>query len=155
MLGINMIADNLERYEQNGFMDYMEKRYHYLTLIIREILASEIIGDVCRELLYHDIDHDILHYEDDFRVSHKFIDDYNINTIVETSWLEGDKVKSLEFNLDEFLAAVAMKSYRPYKVIEFMDKKIKPTISEEELINRVLKYTIFLDHDIDKFLYII
>ena len=46
-------------------------------------------------------------------------------TVVEISWLEDDEVKSMKFNLDEFLASIVMKNYRPYKVIEFMDKKIK------------------------------
>lgn len=153
--GINMIANKLEYYSDNDLADYMKHRYYYLTLIIRELLASEIIGEACSELLSHEKHHNILNYEDDFRVVHKFINDYTINTIIETSWLENGEVRSMEFNLDEFLTSMATKSYRPYNVIEFIDKNLKPTISEEDMINRVLKHPIFIDHDIDKLLYII
>ena len=118
-------------------------------------LVSEIIGDVCRELLYHDIDHPIEYYEDDFRITHKIIDDYNINTIVETTWSEDDELNSLEFNLDMFLRSIAMRNYRPYMVIDFVEDELNPNMTEDEIIDEVLKYPIFLNNDIDKLNYII
>ena len=155
MSGIYTIANKLEDYSDNDLTDYMKNRYKYINIIIREMLASEIIGDVCRELLYHDIDHPIEYFEDDFRITHKIIDDYNINTIVETTWSEDDEVESMQFNLDMFLRTIAMKNYRPYKVIDFIEDELNPTMSEDEIIDEVLKYPIFLNNDIDKLNYII
>ena len=155
MSGINTIVNKLERYSDNDLNDYMKNRYRYLNIIIREMLASEIIGESCRELLYHDIDHPIEYYEDDFRITRKIIDDYNINTIVETTWSEDDEVESMQFNLDMFLRTIAMKNYRPYKVIDFIEDELNPTMSEDEIIDEVLKYPIFLNNDIDKLNYII
>lgn len=155
MSGIYTIANKLEPYSDNDLTDYMKNRYKYINIIIREMLVSEIIGDVCRELLYHDIDHPIEYFEDDFRITHKIIDDYNINTIVETTWSEDDKVESMQFNLDMFLRSIAMRNYRPYMVIDFVEDELNPTMSEDEIIDEVLKYPIFLNNDIDKLNYII
>lgn len=155
MSGIYTIANKLEHYSDNDLTDYMKNRYKYINIIIREMLASEIIGDVCRELLYHDIDHPIEYFEDDFRITHKIIDDYNIKTIVETKWFEDVEFNSIEFNLDMFLRSIAMKNYRPYKVIDFIEDELNPTMSEDEIIDEVLKYPIFLNNDIDKLNYII
>ena len=155
MSGIYTIANKLERYSDNDLNDYMKNRYKYINIIIREMLASEIIGDVYRELLYHDIDHPIEYFEDDFRIEHKVIDDYNIKTIVETKWLEDDEFNSLDFNLDMFLRSIAMRNYRPYMVLDFIEDKLNPTMTEDEIIDEVLKYPIFLNNDIDKLNYII
>lgn len=155
MSGINTIANKLERYSDNDLTDYMKNRYKYINIIIREILASEIIGDVCRELLYHNIDHPIEYFEDDFRITHKVIDDYNMKTIVETKWLEDDEFNSLDFSLDMFLRSIAMRNYRPYIVIDFVEDELNPNMTENEIIDEVLKYPIFLNNDIDKLNYII
>ena len=155
MSRIYTIANKLEHYSDNDLTDYMKNRYKYINIIIREMLASEIIGDVCRKLLYHDIDHPIEYFEDDFRITHKIIDDYNIKTIVETKWFEDDEFNSIEFNLDMFLRSIAMRNYRPYMVIDFVEDELNPNMTEDEIINRILKYPIFLNNDIDKLNYII
>ena len=126
--------------------------------MIRELLATEITNDVCKELLYHNIDPIFFDCADDFRITditHKIIDDYNMNTIVETSWDQNGKTKSLKFNLDEFLITITMKTYRPYMVIDFAEDKMFLITTEDEIINRILKYPIFLNKDIDKLNYII
>ena len=158
MSGINTIVNKLERYSNDDLTDYMKNRYKYINTIIRELLATEITNDVCKELLYHNIDPIFFDYADDFRITditHKIIDDYSMNTIVETSWDQNGKTKSLRFNLDEFLVAIGMKTYRPYTVIEFAEAKMFLIMTEDEIINRILKYPIFLNNDIDKLNYII
>lgn len=158
MLGINTIANKLERYSDEDLTDYMKNRYKYLNIIIRELLATEITNDICKELLYHNIDPVFFDCADDFRITditHKIIDDYNMNTLVEKSWDQNGKTKSLKFNLDKFLMTIAMKTYRPYIVMEFVEDKIFLIMTEDEIINRILKYPIFLNNDIDKLNYII
>lgn len=158
MSGINTIVNKLERYSDNDITDYMKNRYKYINIVIRELLATEITNDVYKELLYHNIDPIFFDYADDFRITditHKIIDDYNMNTIVETSWLQNGKIKSIKFNLDEFLMTIAMKAYKPYMVIEFVEDKMFLMMTEDEIINRILKYPIFLNKDIDKLNYII
>lgn len=158
MSGINAIVNKLERYSNNDLTDYMKNRYKYINIVIRELLATEITNDVCKELLYHNIDPIFFDCADDFRITditHKIMDDYNMNTIVETSFLLNDKIKSIEFNLDKFLVAIAMKTYRPYIVMEFVEDKMFLIMTEDEIINRILKYPIFLNNDIDKLNYII
>jgi hypothetical protein len=158
MSGINAIVNKLERYSNNDLTDYMKNRYKYINIVIREILATEITNDVCKELLYNNIDPIFFDYADDFRITditHKIIDDYNMNTIVETSWDQNGKTKSLKFNLDTFLVAIGMKTYRPYTVIDFVEDKIFLIMTEDEIINRILKYPIFLNKDIDKLNYIV
>ena len=158
MSGINTIVNKLEHYSDNDLNDYMKNRYKYINIVIRELLATEITNDVCKELLYHNIDPIFFDYADDFRITditHKIIDDYNMNTIIETSFLLNDKIKSIEFNLDKFLIAIAMKTYRSYMVIEFAEDKMFLIMTEDEIINRILKYPIFLNKDIDKLNYII
>lgn len=158
MSGINTIVNKLEHYSDNDLNDYMKNRYKYINIVIRELLATEITNDVCKELLYHNIDPIFFDCADDFRITditHKIIDDYNMNTIVETSWDQNGKTKSLKFNLDEFLITIAMKTYRPYMVIDFAEDKMFLITTEDEIINRILKYPIFLNKDIDKLNYII
>lgn len=48
-----------------------------------------------------------------------------------------------------------MKTYRPYIVMEFVEDKMFLIMTEDEIINRILKYPIFLNKDIDKLNYII
>ncbi len=96
MSGINTIVNKLEHYSDNDLTDYMKNRYKYINIVIRELLATEITNDVCKELLYHNIDPIFFDYADDFRITditHKIIDNYNMNTIVETSFLLNDKIK--------------------------------------------------------------
>ena len=155
MSGINMIANKLDGYSENDLNDYMENRYKYLNTIIRELLASEIIRGACKDLLYYDEYHKIKHCLDNSQITHQVVDDYTINTVVETKWLKGTEIKSIRFNLDEFLKAIAMEYYRSYMVVEFIEGKLKSTIPEDEIIDEVLKYPIFLNNDIDKLNYII
>ena len=155
MSGINMIANKLDGYSENDLNDYMENRYKYLNTIIRELLASEIIRGACKDLLYYDEYHKIKHYLDNSQITHQVVDEYTINTVVETKWLDGTEIKSIRFNLDEFLKAIAMEHYGSYLVVKFIEGKLKSTIPEDEIINDILKYPIFIDHDIDKLLYII
>lgn len=158
MSGINAIVNKLERYSNNDLTDYMKNRYKYINIVIRELLATEITNDVCKELLYHNIDPIFFDCADDFRITditHKIMDDYNMNTLVETSWDQNGKTKSLKFNLDKFLVTIAIKTYRPYIVMEFVEDKMFLIMTEDEIINRILKYPIFLNKDIDKLNYII